>query len=642
MCGIAGVMFRDGREGPRAAAIADRMRAALGHRGPDGGGVWSAPGRGPAVALAHTRLAVIDLSDDARQPMTEGRLALTYNGELFNFEEVRRLLGPPTAPWRSRSDTEVLLRAFAHWGDAAVERFDGMFAFAVWDDAGKRLTLARDRFGIKPLYYAAGDGWLVFASEVRALMASDLFERRLRPTALWDYLGYQTTPTPDTLLGGVRMLPPGHVLTASAEGHFASREYWNLLDAAEAEAPTPPATVAEARRRTRELLSHAVQSHLVSDVPVGVFLSGGIDSSALVSALASAGQKPRTYAVTFAEAEYDEAVHAREVARTFGTDHTELRLEGPVLLDSLPAILDATDHPSGDGVNTWMVSAIVRQQGVKVVLSGLGGDEIFGGYPSFQRLPRLMPAMRVWRHSPAGLRRATAGLVREAGGGSVAVAKAASVVEGAGTLGSAWTVTRQLQSEAERRRLLSPACQPHDDARPDGYRDLLDLQFAVHREAPLWTRIAYAETRAYMHDVLLRDTDQMSMAHGLEVRVPLLDHRLATYVAGLPDRLKRAGGGSKPLLVHSLERPLPASCVDRPKRGFTLPFDVWMRGPLRDFCADRLGPRGLDGRGLFAPGALAELWTRFQAGSPGVTWARVWSLVALEAWLARHEIRSPA
>jgi asparagine synthase (glutamine-hydrolysing) len=641
MCGIAGVMFRDGREGPRAAAIAGRMRAALGHRGPDGGGVWSSNGRGPAVSLAHTRLAVIDLSEDARQPMAEGRLAVTYNGEVFNFEEVRRALGPQTAPWRSRSDTEVLLRAFAQWGDGTVERLDGMFAFAVWNEDGQRLTLARDRFGIKPLYYAAGDGWLVFASEVRALMASDLFDRRLRPTALWDYLGYQTTPTPDTLLDGVRMLPPGHVLTASPDGRFGSREYWNLLDAAETDALTPAVSQDDARRRTRELLSSAVQSHLVSDVPVGVFLSGGIDSSAIVSALASAGHRPKTYSVTFADAAFDEAVHAREVARAFGTEHTELRLEGSMLLDHLPAILEATDHPSGDGVNTWVVSSMVRQQGVKVVLSGLGGDEIFGGYPSFQRLPRLMPAMRMWRHSPRRLRRATAGLVREAGGGSVAVAKAASVVEGAGTLASAWTVTRQLQSEAERRRLLAPDGRPRDDACTDAYRDLLDLQFAVHREAPLWSRISYAETRAYMHDVLLRDTDQMSMAHGLEVRVPLLDHRLATYVTGLPDRVKRAGGRAKPLLVQSLERPLPPACVDRPKRGFTLPFDVWMRGPLRQFCADRLGPGGLDGRGLFAPGALAELWTRFQAGAPGVTWARVWSLVALEAWLARHEIRSP-
>jgi asparagine synthase (glutamine-hydrolysing) len=632
MCGIAGVMFFAPTDPARAETAAVRMRDALRHRGPDGEGVWRTAGTGrPTVAFAHVRLAIIDLSDAAAQPM-EGVAggAITYNGEAYNFKELRQTLLREGATFRTSSDTEVVLRAYERWGETAVDRLEGMFAFGIWDAARQQLLLARDRLGIKPLYYYAGAGFLVFASEIRALLATGLVPRRLDPTSLWHYLGYQTAPTPETLVADVRMLEPGHLLTVTAAGAIETRAYWNLLTSADPGARD--ATLEGARRRVGELLADAAASHLVSDVPVGVFLSGGIDSGAVVALLRAMGVTPRTFTVAFAESRYDESAEARQVADRFQTDHTEVRLSEADLLAMLGDVLAAVDHPSGDGVNTYVVSRSVRRQGVKVALSGLGGDELFGGYPSFRRLQRLMPAARRWGRSPRVMRRAAADVVRAVGGSSVTATKAAAVVESDGTLPSVWPVTRQMFSTRERLALLPESRWPAE-ADADRYGPLLADAYARASDADLWAHVSYAEARTYMHDVLLRDTDQMSMAHALEVRVPLLDHRLVEYVVGLPDRLKQEGGSPKALLVDSLPAPLPPGVAGRPKRGFTLPFDRWMRGALRPLCEAHLGAAGLDGRGLFRPDAVGRIWRGFLDEAPGMTWARVWTLVALDAWL---------
>jgi asparagine synthase (glutamine-hydrolysing) len=514
-----------------------------------------------------------------------------------------------------------------------------MFAFGLWDPARAKLVIARDRLGIKPLYYCAGSGFFAFASEIRALLATGLVPRSLDSSSLWHYLGYQTAPTPQTLLAGVRMLEPGHVLTVDRSGHVEAHAYWDLL--ASAETSARDATRDEARRRLGELLDRAAASHLVSDVPVGLFLSGGIDSSAIAALLRARGVTASTFTVALGEAGFDESSQARRVAEAFGTDHTEIPVAESDVLDLLPAFLDSVDHPSGDGVNTYVVSHVVRARGFKVALSGLGGDEVFGGYPSFRRLERLLPASQRWGRSPQAVRRAAAGVVRALGGRSVATSKAAAVVESDGGLADVWPVTRQLFSTAERQALMPEVHWPAG-TRPEPYAPLLAEAYARALDAELWAQVSYAEARVYMHDVLLRDTDQMSMAQALEVRVPLLDHRLVEYVMGLPDRVKRAGGTPKALLVDSLPLPLPREASHRPKMGFTLPFERWMRGALAPVCERYLGAQGLDGRGVFRQGEVLRLWRDFLDGTPGVTWSRVWTLVALGAWIERHQVTGPA
>jgi asparagine synthase (glutamine-hydrolysing) len=630
MCGIAGAWVQEAT--PDAArAVVDAMVGALGHRGPDGRGAWVTPTPGGgAIALGHTRLSIIDLSEAGRQPMTRGPLTATYNGEIYNYRELRDDLGATRTPWTSDSDTEVLLAAFARWGDQALDRLDGMFAYGIWDDENKRLRLGRDRLGVKPLYFHRGPRHFVFASEIRALLASGLVPRRLDRASLWHYLGYQSAPTPATLVEGVRLLGPGHVMDVDATGDVRTRRYWTLLGSAPADLP---ASVERASADVSRLLRESVSLHLVSDVPVGVFLSGGIDSGAVVSLLHTLGRRPATFTVALDDdAEADESGDARLLAETFRTDHADIRVRGRDVLDMLPEVLGAIDHPSGDGVNTYVVARAVSRQGLKVALSGLGGDELFGGYASFRRLTNALPAARRLAKSPAALRATAARLLRGAGAGRVATNTAAALLESDGTLAQAWPLTRELFGAADRHRLLAGRLTGEP---PNAYESLVRESLDEFPEAGLWAQISAAEARGYMHDVLLRDTDQMSMAHGLEVRVPLLDHRLASYVAALPDEMKSNGSTTKPLLVRSLSEPLPAAITDRPKRGFVLPFDTWMRGPLKDFCQAQLGEGGLDGRAILAPGAASGLWSTFLRRGHGVTWGRVWALVALNAWMER-------
>lgn len=637
MCGIAGVVEFEGAPPGAARTAAGRMVAALGHRGPDGTGLveWCGDGtREPHAVLGHTRLAIIDLSERGAQPMRndEGRIGVTYNGEIYNFAAVRRELEALGRRFVSRSDTEVLVQGYEAWGRDVVSRLRGMFAFGVWDASRRTLLLARDRFGIKPLYVHRTNGRLVFASEVRALLASGLVPARLDTEALDWYLRYQTVPAPRTLVRDVRVLPPGTVLEAVAEREAGPEPYWDLLEAASRRA-RPPAD--EVLPVTRRLLREAAELHLVSDVPVGIFLSGGIDSSALVSLVRSVGQQPRTFAVTMAGTPQDEAPYARAVAEAFDADHHEIPLDDAALVGQLPEALDATDHPSGDGINTFVVSRAVRREGMKVALSGLGGDELFGGYPSFERLARLPAFAGFWQRTPPAMRRAAAAAVRSLGRESVAAVKTAAVLEGDASLPSAFPVLRELFSREQRGRLRGPDAGADAPAVPDPYVALLERAAARHDAADVMALVSYAESRTYMHDVLLRDTDQMSMRHGLEVRVPLLDHELAEHVVSLPAAAKSRPGRAKPLLVDALERPLPEPGVTRPKQGFVLPFDRWMRGALRPLCEHHLGPGGLAGHGVLDAGEIAALWQRFLAGSPQTTWARPWTLVALSAWLER-------
>jgi asparagine synthase (glutamine-hydrolysing) len=643
MCGIAGVlMFRPSANGRGAGALVTDMTEALRHRGPDGGGVAvcrASETGGPAVAIGHRRLAVIDLSDRAAQPMrsADQPIWITFNGEVFNFAAVRRRLESCGRRFHSDSDTEVVLQGYEHWGLEVVDHLQGMFAFAIWDDVARRLVLARDRLGIKPLYVYRGLDFVLFASEVRALLRSGLVPPVLDQESTVDFLAYQTAPTPRTLVAGVNLIKPGHLVTVGSDGGWTERRYWDLLAQRSPEAAG--SSEGEARRRVRDLLLQAAESHLVSDVPVGVFLSGGIDSSALVALTSAIGVRPRTFAVVMPGMPEDESRHAEVVAAQFKTDHTEIAVEEREMQEAIPTALGDVDHPSGDGLNTFIVSQAVRRAGIKVALSGLGGDELFGGYPSFHRLSRLRAYSAAWRRSPRAVRRVAAAAVRTIGRRAVAVEKAAAVLETDGSLAQAFPVLRQLFSARQRRRLVGGAAVSRRLEAGDPYQRLIEQAAETYPDADVMALTSFAEVRTYMHDVLLRDTDQMSMAHGLEARVPLLDHPLVEFVMGLPAALKAANGTPKRLLVESLPVPLPDACVRRPKQGFVLPFDRWMRGDLRRFCERRLGPAGLGGRGVFDPVAIEATWQAFLAGDRRMTWSRPWALVALDAWMEQNGIR---
>ena len=643
MCGIAGAAFWGDvprRLDPRR--LTHDMTRALAHRGPDGEGVVDCTRRDEGTpratcVLGHRRLAIIDLSERASQPMTSPRVpvSVTYNGEIYNFQSLRRELEQLGCDFHSESDTEVLLQGYEVWGTSVVDRLRGMFAFAIWDGRSQQLVVARDRLGIKPLYLHRTGHGVLFASEIRALLASDLVPRDLDPVALDQFLAYQAVPPPRTLVRGVDLLRPGHLAVIDGRNELNSAPYWDLLACAD-----PARRVAvpfpDARDRLRELLSDAIDMHLVSDVPIGVFLSGGVDSSALVALMRHRGVAARTFSISFPGTSYDESTYARAVATTFGTEHVEIPLFEAEIPDQIREAAASIDHPSGDGINTFLISRAVRAAGVTVTLSGLGGDEFFGGYPSFERFARYGQYARTWGRSPGAIRSGVAAAVRAVGERSVATEKTAALLESDGSLPEMFPIMRELFSASQRDVLLGHERREQAAREGDPYVTLLASAVEQAGDAELMALVSYAEARTYMHDVLLRDTDQMSMRWGLEVRVPLLDHPLVEYLMALPDGLKEPGDRPKRLLIDSLPAPLPEICVNRPKQGFVLPLATWMRGELRTFCDHHL--RELGTKSVLRDAAVQTIWRGFLAEDRRISWSRPWTLVALNTWLEQVRI----
>ena len=592
----------------------------ISHRGPDDRDAITIKGGHNEVGFGHTRLSIIDLSPAGHQPMKDQATSnwITYNGEVYNYNEVRDLLGEQSEPWKSHSDTETILRSYNKWGRDCLTHLRGMFAFAIWDAAKHELFIARDRLGIKPVYYYSGEGFFIFASEIRALLATGLVPRKLDPIALSEYLTYQSVPAPRTLIKGVRALLPGNWLTVDINGRVTEKRYWDLLENASPDAKHD--SLAEARKKVGQLLRESVDLHMVSDVPVGAFLSGGIDSSVIVALMRESGCTPNTFSVVFSEKNFDEAKFARQIAERFHTDHHEIPLSEQDMLDQLPDALAAMDHPTGDGINTYIVSHAVRKAGLKVALSGLGGDEFFAGYPSFKRLHRTAGYLRIWGNVPAGVRSLAAKTYTTVRGGSVAATKTAAILGTDGKLSSVFPLMREVLSQSQRRAILNDSFSRHADQSENPYSELLRNAFDGSNTAGTLTQVSYAEGRTYMHDVLLSDTDQMSMADALEVRVPLLDHKLVEYLMGVPDDHKRPNGIPKRLMIESLNGLIPDEIINRPKQGFTLPFDPWMRGAFRGFCEERLSQKRTKSRGIFRPNQVKNLWDGFLAAgrmSPG-------------------------
>jgi asparagine synthase (glutamine-hydrolysing) len=641
MCGIAGIVAAPDSRLPDLESRLVAMSDAIRHRGPDDSGrvVIRDEGWGGQAGLANRRLSILDVSDAGHQPMCDPATGnrIVHNGEVYNFREIRARLDPDETAWRSNSDTEVVLRAYGSLGTKSLHEFRGMFAFAIWDRPRAQLFVARDRLGVKPLYYYWDGGRLVFASEVRALLASGLVPRRLERRALDDYLTFGSLSDPLTLVRGVKSLPPGHYLIWK-DGRLETFPYWTLEAATTGERGSD----VHAAARVGELVEQAVALRLISDVPVGVFLSGGIDSG-LIAAMAArlAGTRISTFTVGFDDQDRSEAPQARLVAEKYRTAHHELLLTEDEVVSSLPDALGAMDQPSLDGLNTYFVSRETRRAGMKVALSGLGGDELFAGYSTFISVPRLGAAADAFARLPSGLRHAGASLLRGLGHRSDRLDKAAALIEGNGALLHPYFLARMLFTPARQIALLKhpewcAGSRSHVvEGKHTGRNHVLEHAARLDRV----NRVSYLELGHYLPNTLLRDSDAMSMAHGLELRVPFLDHRLVEHVLALPGPPKLDGVRRKPLLLDAAPGLLPPEIAARPKQGFTLPFDRWLRG--------RLGPevgRVLSGIGDSALGSIVDpagvrnVWDAFLAGQ--TSWSRPWALYVLTRWSERHSLVS--
>ncbi len=640
MCGFAG--FIDlARSTPEAdlLARAECMAARLYHRGPDSDGVWADATAG--LGLGHRRLAILDLSPTGHQPMAsaDGRYVIAYNGEVYNFPELRAELEADGVAFRGSCDTEVVVEAIAAWGlEAALGRMTGMFAFALWDKAEHTLCLARDRLGIKPLYWGRCGGHFFFASELKALRAHPAWKATVDRDALAAYLRFGYVPVPRSIYAGVSKLEPGAFLTLREGGEPKIRRYWDLREIGlAARARQPALDDIEAAGRLDGLLRDVVKGRMAADVPLGAFLSGGVDSSTVTALMQAQSLRPvKTFSIGFIESAFDESNEAAAVARHLGTDHTELTVSPADAREVIPALPHIYDEPFADSsqIPTYLVSRLASRW-VSVALSGDGGDEMFAGYnrhrlaagawPRLQRVPSALRGMaasclrtfppRLWdmlfalspfklRHVLTGDRMHKLALVLSSANGADLY----------GRLVSQWPDPESLVLEdvREGERIW-------DD--PDLMRDLPELM----------VRMRHMDTVGYLPDDILTKLDRASMAVSLEARVPLIDHRVAEFTAGLPPHMLVRNGCGKWLLRQVLHRYVPEKLVTRPKTGFGVPLDSWLRGPLRDWAESLLSRSRLKEEGFFAPVPVRRAWKEHLSGRRNHQ-HKLWAVLMFQAW----------
>ncbi|HET6229359.1 MAG TPA: asparagine synthase (glutamine-hydrolyzing) [Longimicrobiaceae bacterium] len=652
MCGLAGFLDSRPASAGEMQRRAGRMSAALAHRGPDDDGVFVEAEAG--IALAFRRLAIVDLSPAGHQPMRSGsgRFVMAFNGEVYNHVELRRELERDGAQFRGHSDTEVMLAAFERWGvEASLKRFVGMFAIALWDVRLRRLHVARDRMGIKPLYVHHAGGCVAFASEPRAFAADPAFRPEADPASVAAYLRYLYVPAPGSIFRGVTRLPAGTVLTIddAAAPLPEPRPFWSVEEAARHGIANPfSGDDDEAADEVERVIADAVRLRMRADVPLGAFLSGGIDSSLVVSLMQAWSARPvKTFTIGFDAAEHDESAHAAAVARHLGTEHTSVTLTGDDALASIPDLPRLFDEPLADPslIPTLLVSRVARRD-VTVALSGDGGDELFAGYNRYVSGERaIRRAVRI----PSPVRRALAGGLSAPSPAAwdrmyaavapllPASARARLPGDKAHKLAA---LLRQPGAAGMYRSLLSQWGEPERVAR--GAREPAGVVERVMGGGamPLMERMQLADQLGYLPDDLLAKLDRASMSVGLEARVPLLDHRVAELAWSLPRALRVRGGEGKWILRRILHRHVPPALVDRPKTGFTVPLDAWLRGPLRQWASDLLSPATVRRSGLLDANAADAAWRDFQAGR-GRGGLAIWAVLVLLQW---HEqwVQAPA
>ncbi len=649
MCGICGVAFASHTDEVEARVRA--MSAVLRHRGPDEDGFLINEPRAPGLALGMRRLSIIDLQGGQQPIWNEAKdVAVVFNGELYNYRELRENLTRCGHRFATYSDTEILVHAWEEWGEDCLDELRGMFAFALLDLRKRYATspllfLARDPLGIKPLYYTQAPDGFAFASEVRALLASGVVTKQISQDALTSYLLFGSVSEPVTLIEGVFSLPPGHrmlLYVPERRRTPRARPWWDPMQSPSARDTRKPGDVATAAKSLRPMLEDAVRAHLIADVPVGLFLSSGLDSGAIAALASRVQPRIQSFTLTFPGTPYDEAALARVVAERCGTQHTDVPLDGGAVVSRLDEALDALDQPTMDGINTYFVSWAAREVGLKVALSGLGGDELFAGYRTFDDTRRLDRLIRLAWFVPAPLRRAVAPILTRLfaqRSGLDASRKAVAAWCSPDRLPHPYFFARALFPTTDLPCLTEPLFRP-SSVHADGvtleptWLGWLERAADGARKLEPIAGVAWLEMRSYMASTLLRDTDSVSMARSLEVRVPLLDTPLVEFVSSLPDAARRRAGTQKALLVEALGDALPPQIAAQPKRTFTLPWEDWLRGPLRPRLeASFAHPAPALASHLHAKG-VSDVWNAFLAGK--TSWSRPWSLYVLNEWCRQH------
>jgi asparagine synthase (glutamine-hydrolysing) len=628
MCGITGIVGLN-IESSIPKMVVQKMTDAMTHRGPNSQGIWNDSN----CYLGHRRLSIIDLSESGNQPFIsqDGRYVLVYNGELYNYKELKFSLqrtefGANQLPYifKTNTDTEVILASYLRWGKECVNYFNGMFAFAIWDKQEQRLVMARDRMGVKPLYYHFKNNVLLFASEIRSLLKSDLIEKKINQQSLSEYIQYATVHAPNTLLEHVKVLMPGHILEFETKHFtFTISQYWNITNFTKSKEDLD---YKQTCGKVNELLTQSVERRLISDVPFGAFLSGGIDSSAIVGLMSKvSSEKIQTFTVNFDESEFSEAKYAQVIAKKFNTQHHNITLTPDDFLSQLPEALNAIDHPSGDGANTYIVSKATKNAGITMALSGLGGDELFAGYDIFKRYLEL--EKKAWLNLiPA---KGIVGKLLAANKKSIQGDKTSEILNLDVINGiNAYSINRKLFNQVDYKSLLKKS-----------YNDNAFIQNVIKNcetdSKHKLSRVSLFEIKTYMQNVLLRDADQMSMAVALEVRVPFLDYKLVEFVLSINDTHKFPHT-PKQLLVDSLGDLLPNEIINREKMGFTLPWKDWLKNELKEFCKENIAQ--LSKLSFVNREAVLLIWNRFLKNDPKITWSRVWHLVVLNHWIKTNHI----
>ncbi|OIP70473.1 MAG: asparagine synthase (glutamine-hydrolyzing) [Oscillatoriales cyanobacterium CG2_30_44_21] len=590
MCGVAGILgFEDGKDLLKEKI--QKMQSSLLHRGPDDSGIYVSSDR--RSALAHTRLSILDLSTAGHQPMStiDGRYTITFNGEIYNFLELRQRLEDEGENFESHTDTEVILKIYKNKGKDCLKYLRGMFAFAIWDEQEKSCFIARDSLGIKPLYYWHLNQTLVFASELMTVIGSGLPQLNLNLDGLYGYLTTGSVPEPHTLIADIRCLEAGNWLHWQ-NGNLTQHQYWQV------DFTPQKISIADAQDKVRQALQESIKYHFISDVPVGIFLSGGIDSTAIL-ALATEIKSTQlsTYSIAFAETEWNEGELAGKVANHFGANHTEFQVDAAFAKSILPKFLASIDQPTIDGFNTFCVSQVAHANGMKVVLSGLGGDEIFGGYKSFQSIPMMVKWGRRLDQVPYARKALAYGL--QHWGKSSKLKRLSDFLRNPPTFSAAYQSFRGIFSHYEAIAIIQSLTKSDYTPKQFGSKE--------HQITPA-DQVSFLELSSYMRNQLLKDSDVMSMRWGLELRVPFVDRTLLESVASIPSHIRLAK--SKQLLTQAIPE-IPEWIVNRPKRGFSFPFASWMETDFGDYFAD-----------LDAPKEVAL-----------DSWYQRWSLAILKHWL---------
>ena len=616
MCGIAGII---GLKADASQDIIRKMTAAISHRGPDAEGLYS---EGETM-FGHCRLSIIDLSNGANQPFydQDNRYVIVFNGEIYNYKEVRAMLD---YHWKTSSDTEVILAAYMKWGKDCLQYLNGMFALAIWDKQAEELFIARDRIGVKPFYYHHTDNLFIFASEVRSIMKSGLVKKELDRQSVCEYLTSMSVKTPRTIIKDVFQLKPGEYGFYKG-GKLTKSTYWRMDEHFDAQ--VGKWSYEQVRQKVRELFEASIRNRMVSDVKVGAFLSGGIDSSSVVAAMSSYSGKPvETFSIVFNEKEYDESEYSRMIAEKYNTKHTEFVLNPHDLITNMPDFIASMDSPTVDGINTYMVSKLVAKTGIKVVLTGIGGDELFAGYTNFKRWKDYKKFKPLFSNVFAKLAiKILKPFVKHR-----AITKISDFQSRrGGDLESFYNSGRSIFLADEIQKLFQ---EPVEMTK----KNWLDLDSENIRRFPLFSQFSIAELTNYTLDVLLKDTDQMSMAWALEVREPFFDYKLVEFLMSVPDVYKQDNKTPKKLLVDAMGDMLPPEIVYRPKKGFAFPWDYWLRNELKTYCEESIIK--LSERRIFRREHMLDLWRKFQAGDKTVTWMHIWAFVVLERWMTENHM----